>query len=94
MYSRQVKLNNVSGLHARPAAEFAKTAKRFISVVEIRKEGSIRAVNAKSIAQLLSEAITSGTVVQISAQGPDEREAVDQLVALVESGLGEKDVCV
>ena len=89
MYSRQVKVINATGLHARPAAEFVKTAKQFSSAIEIRREGSGQGVNAKSIARLLSEAVTQGTTVEISAEGPDEQEAVDRLAALIESGFGE-----
>ena len=38
---------------------------------------------------LLTLALSKGTAVCISAVGPDEREAVDQLTALVDSGFSE-----
>ena len=47
--------------------------------------------NAKSIVLLLSMSLTKGTEVEISASGPDEQEAVDALIALIESGFGETD---
>jgi len=89
MYSKQVTVINVTGLHARPAAKFVRTAKQFSSDIEIRKEESSESVNAKSVVRVLTEAISQGTRVEISAHGPDEREAVDQLVALIESGFDE-----
>ena len=85
MYSRQVEVLNATGLHARPAARFVRAAKQFSSTIEIRKTESSQGVNAKSIARLLTEAISQGTVVEISAVGTDEQEAVDHLVELIGS---------
>lgn len=34
--------------------------------------------------------MSQGTVIEISAEGEDEKPAVDMLVELVESGFGEK----
>ena len=39
-----------------------------------------RRVNAKSLLGLLSLGVMQGTRVRISAEGPDEKEAVDALV--------------
>lgn len=45
--------------------------------------------NAKSIIVLLSMGICQGESVEITAEGPDEQEAVAELTALIESGFGE-----
>ena len=89
MVSGHAKVTNASGLHARPAAEFVKAAKAFQSCITIRKSEDGQPVNAKSIAQILCEGIVINTDVEISAQGPDEREAVNRLIALIGSGFGE-----
>lgn len=91
MTSRTVTIINPSGLHARPASEFVTEAKKFSSSIKIRDISQVggESVNAKSIVMLLSLGLGPGTSVEISADGPDEEEAVDRLVSLIESGFGE-----
>lgn len=91
MYSRQTTVMNKSGLHARPAADFVKTAVGFLAAIKIsRPEQPDYAVNAKSMVRLLSLSISKGTQIQISAEGIDEKIAVDTLIALVDTGFDDK----
>ena len=86
MYKRQTTVINTSGLHARPAAEFVELAKKYESKITIKRlDENTDAVNAKSIVFLLSLGIGKGTQVEICGKGDDESEAVDALVALIES---------
>lgn len=86
---RTVVVRNPSGLHARPAALFVQTAKRFADTkVEITKDGTTR--DAKSILGVLTLAVTRGTVVTLRAEGPDAEAAVTCLVEAIEAGLGEE----
>ena len=87
MYQQNVTVKNKTGLHARPAALFVQTANRFKSEVFIEKEG--KKVNAKSIMGVMSLAVSQGTPIIVSAQGEDEKEAVNKLVELIESKFGE-----
>ena len=89
MVSKKVEIKNKTGLHARPASEFVLAAKKYESKVTIAKEGA-EAVNAKSMVRLLAECIGQGMQVEICADGPDEEEALNTLVSLVESGFGEE----
>lgn len=90
MYSANTIVNNPSGLHARPATIFVDTAKEFDSKIFLKNiTKDIGPKNAKSIIMLLTLGITSGTEIEISAEGSDEQEAVAALINLVESGLGE-----
>jgi len=70
-----------TGLHARPAALFVQEANKFSAEVFVEKNE--KKVNAKSIMGIMSLAISSGTEVNISAEGPDADQAVIALVALV-----------
>ncbi|MEA5050028.1 MAG: HPr family phosphocarrier protein [Oscillospiraceae bacterium] len=91
MITRKTTVVNETGLHARPASDFVLKAKSFESKITIREtESSDEPVNAKSIIRLLSIGIAQGTEIEITADGPDEKEAVDALVALIESGFGEE----
>ena len=91
MYKKETIIKNTTGLHARPAAEFIKTAKTFQSKLAIqRTDGSVaKSTNAKSMVTLLTLALACGEHIEISGDGPDEVAAVDALIALVDSGFGE-----
>ena len=87
MYVKDVMVQNQVGLHARPATFFIQKANEFKSSIWIEKEE--RRVNAKSLLGILSLGIVGGTTIKVIADGSDETEAVDGLVALVESGFAE-----
>ena len=90
MYSRTVEIVNKTGLHARPASEFVQAAKQYRSKIKIQNCGDgYTPVNAKSIISVLTQCLAQGTTAQLSAEGPDEQEAVEALVALIQTGFGE-----
>jgi phosphocarrier protein len=88
--SRTVTVVNQLGMHARAAAKFVHLATRFESRVRVAREG--REMDGKSIMGILLLAAARGSSITISADGTDERAAVDALAGLVEGGFGE-DVC-
>ncbi len=81
MYSKDVEIIAPNGLHTRPAAEFVKAAKGFTSAVNVTSGG--KTASAKSLFKLQTLGLTQGTVITISAEGEDEQQAVDHLVALI-----------
>lgn len=89
MYEKDVLVQNKTGLHARPATFFIQKANEFKSTIWVEKDE--RRVNAKSLLGVLSLGIVGGTTIKIFADGPDETEAVDGLVALVETGFVEEE---
>ena len=84
---KDVLVKNQVGLHARRATFFIQKANEFKSSIWVEKDE--RRVNAKSLLGVLSLGIVGGTSIDIIADGSDEQEAVDSLVALVESGFAE-----
>jgi phosphocarrier protein len=74
-------------LHARPARVFAKKAGSFDCDVRVRKDGD--AVNAKSTLSVLTLDCHQGDVIEIITEGDGAEQALDELVALVDAGLGE-----
>lgn len=82
---KQVKVVNAQGLHARPADMVARCAGRFESQIELVKGNE--PVDGKSILSLLTLAAEQGTLLSISAVGPDADEAVEALAALFEQGF-------
>ena len=87
MFAKTVTVQNQVGLHARPATFFIQKANEFKSSIWVEKDE--RRVNAKSLLGVLSLGIMGGTTINIIAGGPDEEQAVNELVALVETGFAE-----
>ena len=85
MYVREVTVENSVGLYARPATYFIQKANEFKSSIWVEKEE--RRVNAKSLLGILSLGIVGNTTIKIIADGADEKEAVDQLVKMIERGF-------
>ena len=84
---RTVSVVHRQGLHARPAALFVQTAKRFECRVTVKKGRKI--VDGKSIMGLLTLAANSGARIVILTEGADADEALDELSRLVTEPLPE-----
>lgn len=87
MCVKEVVVQNQIGLHARPATFFIQKANEFKSSIWVEKDE--RRVNAKSLLGVLSLGIVGDTEIKVIADGVDEKDAVDALVALVSSGFAE-----
>ena len=87
MISKDFKISNKLGLHARPSAQLTQIAGRYESEVFIAKNG--RRVNAKSIMGVMMLAAGPGSTVTVDAAGPDEQQALDAIGQLIESGFDE-----
>lgn len=85
---RVVTIRNKYGLHARPAAEFVKTAHGFSCDLVVKK-GDLE-VNGKSIMGMMMLAAEQGAEIVITASGEDAEAAVDALTALVNGQFGEE----
>ena len=81
MFSKDVEITAPNGLHTSPAAQFVKEAKAFASDVTVTSGG--KSASAKSLFKLQTLGLTQGTVITISAEGEDEQQAVEHLVALI-----------
>lgn len=87
MIRREITIGNKLGLHARAAAKLTQTAGRYPCRVSI--ERGARKVNAKSIMGVMMLAAGMGTVVALETEGPQEEEAMQALLALIEDKFGE-----
>ena len=88
--SCQLSILNSLGLHARAAAKFVHTAGRFQAHIRVARGD--REVDGKSIMGLLLLAAAQGSAIRISADGPDEQDAIAALCALVERHFDEAPV--
>lgn len=87
MYKEEIILQGETGLHARPASLFVREASKYSSNIKIIKDG--QEYNAKSIMGILSMGATKGDTLGIMAEGEDEKEAVKNLISLIENQLNE-----
>ena len=81
MVESQATVGPQEGLHARPAAQLVKTAKRFSSEILVLKRE--RQANAKSSLKIMTLGARKGDTLTIRAEGDDAQEAVDALVELI-----------
>ena len=87
MIQTSTNISNKLGLHARASAKLTKLAGSFPCEVWLSKGD--RRVNAKSIMGVMMLAAGIGSTVQIETAGPQEREAMDALLALIADKFGE-----
>lgn len=88
MVSKRAVIKNPTGLHLRPAGLFCKTAMGYSAKITIRfREYN---ANAKSVLGVLGACVKSGDEIELVCEGEDEQDALDTLISLIESGLGEQ----
>jgi len=88
MVTQTVTVTNALGLHARAAARFVHLAARFASKIRVSRDTKV--MDGKSIMGILLLAAARGTILTITAEGPDEAAAVQSLIDHVKSGFGEE----
>ncbi len=87
MLTREITIINKLGLHARAASKFVACSSRYGCEVHVAKGN--QEVNGKSIMGVMMLAASKGTELKLRIDGPDEKEAMDAIVALIEDKFGE-----
>jgi phosphocarrier protein HPr len=86
METRKARVLDHEGLHLRKAAQVVHRAKRFKSKVTLGHRET--RADASSIMQLLLLGAGPDTELEVTAHGPDEKEAVLGIVELFDQGAG------
>ena len=86
--ARELAIVNQRGLHARASAKFVKCAEAFDADITVSRDGM--SVPATSIMGLMMLGAAIGTTIVVEARGPQAREALDALAALVEAKFDEE----
>ncbi|MEY2730407.1 MAG: HPr family phosphocarrier protein [Betaproteobacteria bacterium] len=87
MVKTAITISNQLGLHARASAKLTKLAGSFACSVHLSRND--RRINAKSIMGVMMLAAGLGAEVEIECEGPDEQQALEALVALINDKFGE-----
>jgi phosphocarrier protein HPr len=86
--SREVRITNRRGLHARASAKFVNLASEIDSNIEVEKDGN--RVCGTSIMGLMMLGAAMGDSIVIHVDGPGAEQALERLVELVEDRFGEE----
>jgi phosphocarrier protein HPr len=86
--SREVRIGNQRGLHARASAKFVNLASEIAAEIEVEKDGN--RVCGTSIMGLMMLGAAMGDLITIHVQGDGAEEALTKLVELVEERFGEE----
>ena len=90
MRTTEQVVRNPSGLHARPAAMFVKTAAGFRARVTLENlDRGTAPIDAKSIIAVMSSGVSKGHTIRVTADGADEDAAIETLEAFIAGGMGE-----
>ena len=87
MISQKVTIKNPTGLHLRPAGVLCNEAMKYKSLITFTYDGGT--ANAKSVLSVLGACIKCGDEIELVCAGVDEREALDELLRVIQNGLGE-----
>lgn len=75
MTTREMEIQLPTGMEARPVAMLVQVASQFESKIYIESEN--KKINAKSIMGMMGLGLATGEKITVSADGPDEAEALD-----------------
>lgn len=81
MPTAEFTVTNKLGIHARPAAQFVKTASQFSCDIQVEKDDE--QADGKSIMGLMMLAAGHGSILAITTDGTDADEALDALGTLI-----------
>lgn len=86
-FSRELRIINEKGLHARASARFVETVEQFNARVTVEKDGE--RVSGDSIMGLLMLVAPRGSAIQVTTSGPDAEALLRALTELVDGYFGE-----
>ncbi|WP_253200395.1 HPr family phosphocarrier protein [Clostridium sp. CF012] len=83
MVTREVMVSNPKGLHARPATLLVRKAASFKSDIGLEYMG--KKANIKSLIGILSLGVGPNNLVNVIANGADEKLALEEIINLISS---------
>ena len=89
MITEETTILNKLGLHARAASKLVNCASGFGAEVWLMR--GEREINGKSIMGVLTLAASKGTSLTIRTDGPDEQQAMSEILRLIGNRFGEDE---
>lgn len=89
MLQKKITIQNKLGLHARASMKLIRVVERFQSEIFIMHDNA--KVDAKDIMSLMALAASKGSEIELIIEGPDEQDAMNAIVELIEDRFGEDE---
>lgn len=89
--SKEFLITNSTGIHARPSALIASSAKHFKSNIQIINLTTNSKANAKSVVGIMGLEIKQNETVKLIATGVDAQEAIQNLTEVLDIGFEEHE---
>ena len=83
MFKKELTVRNETGLHARPASDFAALCRNIQSDIRLISGNTL--VNPKSIISILAGGLSKDTTFLLEIEGPDEEEAGEKIIHFIEN---------
>jgi phosphocarrier protein len=87
--TKKLEIQNKLGLHARAAALFVQTVKKFASQVNVSNDG--QTADGRSIMGILTLGATRGSRIQVEATGEDAEKVLRAIEKLLDSRFNEPE---
>jgi phosphocarrier protein len=87
MITKDLRVLNELGLHARAAAKVVFTANKFMSDISLEKDS--KRADARSIMKILMLSASKGSIINIRIEGNDEVQAMNSLEKLFDNKFDE-----
>jgi phosphocarrier protein len=87
--TKKLEIQNKLGLHARAAALFVQTVKKFASQVNVSNDG--QTADGRSIMGILTLGATQGSRIQVEATGEDAEKVLRAIEKLLDSRFNEPE---
>jgi phosphocarrier protein len=87
--TREFPIINKKGLHARATAKFVQCCEKYDAEITVSKDSET--VGGSSIMGILTLGAAQGSTIAVAASGPQAKEALDALEALVANRFGEEE---
>jgi phosphocarrier protein len=87
MVSKEIKVINKIGFHARPASLLIHTAQKYQSKFVLSKNG--QSTDLGSLISLMKLRVKCGDTITLNVDGSDEEAALNDFVTLIENKFGE-----
>ena len=92
MLTKELVVQNRSGIHARVSTMIAQRCRDFTSEVRLRNGSTV--ADCRSVLDLLSLGAGKGTILRLEAAGEDATEVVDVITSLFERRFNEDEESV
>ena len=88
MVSKKLTVTNPLGFHRRESSLFVSEVSKYDCSVTIH--GNDKEIDGKSVLLLIAAGLKCGTEIEVVCDGPEEKEALEAGVKLIESEFGTK----